>query len=309
MPISTVISMNPITQTYIKLLILLGFLFAAYAPILPELYHNWMNDPNNSHGILVPLISLYFVWIKRRELKNALRTVTSNTGTPLHNSGSQKPTASKYLTSRSMGLLITIFGLILYIISFLGAVAVSARLSLVIVLIGLIIFNLGINIFNILIFPLFLLFFMVPVPTSIVSLFSVPLQLFVSKVSAFIIQLLSIPAYREGNMLYFASTQLEVAEACSGIRSIFAYLMLGTIFAYLIKRDCTKRWILLVSTIPLAIFVNMVRVTGTGILAHFFGGQVALGFLHEFSGMAIFIFGFVLLFIEYRLLDRSSHSK
>jgi len=297
-----------LTQIYIKLLILLGFLLAVYAPVFPELYHNWMNDPNNSHGILVPLISLYFAWIKRRELKNALRTVTSNPGTLSHNPRAQEPAANKhFLTSCSMGLLITIFGLILYIISFLGAVAVSARLSLVIVLIGLIIFNLGINIFNILIFPLFLLFFMVPVPTSIVSLFSVPLQLFVTKVSTFIIQLLSIPAYREGNILYFASAQLEVAEACSGIRSIMAYLMLGTIFAYLIKRDWTKRWILLISTIPLAIFVNMVRVTGTGILAHFFGGQVALGFLHEFSGMAIFIFGFVLLFIEYRLLDRRSH--
>ncbi len=302
--------MNPTTQTYIKLLILLGFLLAAYAPILPELYHNWMNDPNNSHGILVPLISLYFAWIKRYELRDALRKTTDNVLTPLHNFRPERVTANRhFLTSRSMGLLITIFGIMLYITSLLGAVAVSARLSLVIVLVGLIIFNLGINIFNILIFPLFLLFFMVPVPTSFVSLFSVPLQLFVSKVSTFIIQLLSIPAYREGNMLYFASTQLEVAEACSGIRSIFAYLMLGTIFAYLIKRDWTKRWILLVSTIPMAIFVNMIRVTGTGILAHFFGGQVALGFLHEFSGMAIFIFGFVLLFIEYRLLDRSSHSK
>lgn len=300
---------NPITQTYIKLLILLGFLLAAYAPILPELYHNCMNDPNNSHGILVPLISLYFAWIKRRELKNALRTVTSNTGTPSHALRSKQPSASKHRTFRGMGLLITIFGLMLYIISFSGAIAVTARMSLVIVLIGLIIFNLGIDIFNILIFPLFLLFFMVPVPTSIVSLFSVPLQLFVTKVSTFIIQLLSIPAYREGNILYFVSTQLEVAEACSGIRSIMAYLMLGTMFAYLIKRDWTKRCILLVSTIPLAIFVNMVRVTGTGILAHFFGGQVALGFLHEFSGIAIFIFGFVLLFIEYRLLDRRSHSK
>ena len=302
--------MKAITQTYIKLLILLGFLLAAYAPVFPELYHNWMNDPNNSHGILVPLISLYFVWIKRRELKDVLCKSISSTGTGSYDLQSgQSVLNNHFFTSRCMGLQITIFGLILYIISFLGAVAVSARLSLVIVLIGLIIFNLGINIFNILIFPLFLLFFMVPVPTSIVSLFSVPLQLFVTKVSTFIIQLLSIPAYREGNMLYFASTQLEVAEACSGIRSIFAYLMLGTIFAYLIKRDWTKRWILLVSTIPLAIFVNMVRVTGTGILAHFFGGQVALGFLHEFSGMAIFIFGFVLLFIEYRLLDRSSHSK
>lgn len=302
--------MNQTNQLYIKLSILFGLLIAAYAPILPELYHHWMNDPNNSHGILVPLISLYFIWIKRHELKDVLCKSISNQGTGSHDLQSGQPALNKhFFTPHSMGLLISIFGLTIYIVSSLGGIAVSARLSLVIVLIGLIIFNLGIKIFNILIFPLFLLFFMVPVPTSLVGLVSMPLQLFATKSSTSIIKLLSIPAYREGNMLYFAGTQLEVAEACSGIRSMVSYLMLGAIFAYLIKRGWAKRCILFVSTIPLAIFANMVRVTSTGILAHFFGNQVARGFLHEFSGMAVFLFGFILLFIEYRLLDRTSNSK
>jgi len=104
-------------------------------------------------------------------------------------------------------------------------------------------------------------------------------------------------------MLYFANTSLEVAEACSGIRSLVAYLMLGVLFAYLMNSSMKRRFILVFSAVPLAFFSNLVRVTTTGILAHFFGSRVARGFLHEFSGMAIFAFGFILLFVVYKLLE------
>jgi exosortase len=147
---------------------------------------------------------------------------------------------------------------------------------------------------------------MIPVPDSVLNLVSFPLQLFATKISAAVIQALSIPAYREGNMLYFAKTQLEIAEACSGIRSIISFTMLSTIFAYLLDNGWTRRLILLASAIPLAIFANIVRVTGTGILAHFYGEKVARGFLHEFSGLAVFAFGFVLLSIEFFVLNRVS---
>jgi exosortase len=110
---------------------------------------------------------------------------------------------------------------------------------------------------------------------------------------------------REGNMLYFAQTQLEVAEACSGLRSITAFVMLSCLFAYIMQPNWLKRLGMVFSALPLALFANIVRVTGTGVLAHFIGGKAAEGFLHEFSGLAVFAFGFVLLFIVYRLLERS----
>ena len=142
---------------------------------------------------------------------------------------------------------------------------------------------------------------MVPAPVSIVGLVSFPLQLLATRISAFIIgDLFSIPVFREGNMLYFASVSLEVAEACSGIRSLVAYLMLGFLFAYLMNGSMRRRAILVLSTIPLAFFANLVRVTGTGILAHFFGSRVARGFLHEFSGMVVFAFWFILHLIFYK---------
>jgi exosortase len=148
---------------------------------------------------------------------------------------------------------------------------------------------------------------MIPVPDTLILMVSFPLQLFATKLSHFVIQAFSIPALREGNMLYFAQTQLEVAEACSGLRSMMAYIMLSFLFAYMMDRNWRKRFILVLSAIPLALFANIVRVTGTGILAHCYGSQVARGFLHEFSGLAVFAFGFVLLFLEYSLLNRTVH--
>jgi exosortase len=136
---------------------------------------------------------------------------------------------------------------------------------------------------------------MVPVPQSIYSHFAFPLQLLASKVSSTLLNLMSIPVFREGNMLHFARTQLEVAEACSGLRSITAYVMLSVLFAYLMKNVWWKKAVLVFLAIPMAFLVNIIRVTGTGVLAHIFGGEIAKGFLHDFSGMVVFALGIVLM--------------
>ena len=178
------------------------------------------------------------------------------------------------------------------------------RAMIVFSLTGLVLFILGKKIFRLLLFPLFFLLFMVPVPVSIEGMVAFPLQLFATKISAGIIQFCSIPVLREGNMLYFVQTQLEVAEACSGIRSITSLTMLSMIFLYLMPAGWKTKAVIFLSAVPIAIIANIIRVSGTGILAHYFGDQVARGFLHEFSGMAVFIFGFALLFLEYSLLNK-----
>jgi exosortase len=263
-----------------KFFVLLALWLIAFIPVYPRLVWTWLNHSDNSHGILVPLVSLYFVWQKKDELKSAQR---SNSG---------------------LGMIILLASMVFYLISYLGSIAVVSRAMIVSSLIGLVLFTLGKEIFILLIFPLLYLFFMVPVPDTVLGFGALPLQLLATKVSTFIIQLFSIPAYREGNMLYFAQTQLEVAEACSGIRSIMSFGMLSFIFAYMMDKIWWKRIVLVLSTIPLALFANIIRVTGTGILAHFYGSKVALGFLHEFSGLAVFAFGFFLLLGEYVLLNR-----
>jgi exosortase len=264
-----------------KFLLLLALWFISFLPVYPSLISTWLNHSDNSHGILVPLVSLYFIWQKKGKFK------------------------SVKVSNSNWGAIILIMSIGLYLLSYAGGIAVISRLMIVFSLVGLVIFTLGSGFFNLLTFPLLFLFFMVPVPDSILSVVAFPLQILATKVSTYIIQIFSIPAYREGNMLYFAQTQLEVAEACSGIRSIMSFGVLSCIFAYMMDRIWWKRILLVLSTIPLALFANMVRVTGTGILAHFYGSKVALGFLHEFSGLAIFAFGFFLLLLEFSILNKT----
>lgn len=272
-------------KTIINSLILFIFFIVLYLPVFPGMYNLWMaENGNNSHGLLVPFISIFLIWRKRKEI------------------------IEEEIKPSTIGLYIFLCSLAFYIIGYAGGIDILPRLTIISSLIGIVILNFGFNIFLKLAFPLLFLFFMVPAPVSIVGLISFPLQLIATKISAFIIgDLLFIPVFREGNMLYFANTSLEVAEACSGIRSLVAYLMLGFLFAYLIRASLSRRLILVLSTIPLAFFANLLRVTGTGVLAHFYGSRVARGFLHEFSGMVIFAFGFLLLFLISRLLESSTN--
>jgi len=272
-------------NTKSKTAILLALWAAAFISVYPELWSTWINHSNNSHGILVPIITFFLIWQKRDQLYKA------------------------QIANCKWGAVILIFSMLLYILSYVGSVAVIARIMIVSSLIGLVLYNFGTAIFSIIKFPILYLFFMVPVPSTIYSLAALPLQIFATKVSTFIIKALSIPVYREGTMLYFAQTHLEVAEQCSGLRSMTSFIMLSFLFAYMMDRIWWKRIIIVLSSIPLAIFANIIRVTGTGILANYYGGKVARGFLHEFSGLAVFAFGFILLFIEFSILSKASRKE
>lgn len=261
-------------RTLILLLLWLGL----FLPVYPALFRDYFSDPDTSHGLLVPLIALYLVWLQRQRL----RTLVPRPSTP--------------------GFWLLVASLLGYLLGLAGGILVLQRSMMVLSFIGLVLYLLGPEVFRLLAFPLFFLFFLVPLPVSIVSLVAFPLQLLATKVAEQVIQLVGIPVYREGNMLYFLHTQLEVAEACSGIRSLMAMTMLGTLFVYFSDRGWWRRGILLLSAIPIAVFANILRVSGTGIMAHYFGGEVARGFLHEFSGMVVFALGFLLLYLEARLL-------
>ena len=267
-------------NTKLKLSLLLLFWAGAFAPVYPDLIHTWLNHSDNTYGILIPFISLYLIWKKRDKLREMK------------------------LSNSNWGALILVVSIALYLLSYAGSVAVVARSMIVFSLIGLVLFTMGKVFFKALAFPLLFLLFMVPVPDSVLSLVSFPLQLFATKVSTSFMQALSVPTYREGNMLYFAQTQLEVAEACSGIRSMMSLTMSSVILVYFLDGRATRKAILLASAIPLSLFANVVRVSGTGILAHFYGDKVARGFIHEFSGIVVFAFGFILLYLEYLLLNR-----
>jgi exosortase len=265
----------------IKILILLILWLLIFRHVYSGLFDTWFGTSNsdNSYGILVPFISLYFAWIKREDLKRC----------PVF--------PSKF------GLIVLITSLLVYLLSYAGGIVFLQRMMIVFSLNGLILYLFGRDIYRRLLFPLIFLFFMVPIPESVVGLISFPLQTYATIISSKIIQWCGIPVYREGHMLYFTQTQLEVAEACSGIRSISAMLMLSVIFMHQCNNSKLKT-VIISSSIIIAFVANIMRVSGTGILAHFFGLGVARGFLHEFSGIAVFAFGFVMMSFEYKLLSR-----
>jgi exosortase len=267
-----------------KFAVLLLVWAAVFSPVVPAMVGTWLNHSDNSHALLVPLIAMYFVWIKREELRR------------IEISGS------------AVGGLFLAGTLVVYLVSLVGGIAVFARLMIVFSLFGLLWSCMGWQVVRVLAFPFGFLVFMVPVPDSVLGMVSFPLQLLATKIAGGVIEFCSIPVYREGNMLYFVHTQLEVAEACSGIRSIMSLTMLSVIFAHLSGNGWWRKTLLIFSAIPIAMLANILRVSGTGILAHFFGDKVARGFLHEFSGLAVFVFGLVLLFLVYHLLNRIGNS-
>jgi exosortase len=185
----------------------------------------------------------------------------------------------------------------------LGVELTAMRVSFVLTLIGLQLLLLGREVFRILMFPMLFLFFMVPLPQSFVNVVAFPLQLIAADFAVETLHLLHIPALREGNIIHLADTQLFVAEACAGLRSLMALGTLAVVFAYFFRKNPIERVIIVASTIPIAIFVNAFRVALTGFLAHRMGSAAAQGLIHQTEGFFTFGLAFGLLLVEAWLLS------
>jgi exosortase len=278
--LATRVSRPQLNRVIIPLAILALLVLGLYHKILLRLVEHWYTDPDYSHGFLVPLLALYFVWERRQQL-------------------SMLP-----LTPQKAGIGLLGLGLLLLVLGSAGAELYLQRTSLIIVIAGLVLLLLGKSYLRALAFPIAFLLFMVPLPAIVVNTIAFPLQLFAAKTAAFCLYNFGIPVLREGNVIALATTTLEVAEACSGIRSLQALLALGTVYAYFTQSSMWKRWTLVLLSIPIAIVANAFRVSGTGILAHYWGAQAAEGFYHTFSGWLIFLVAFVLLLACGWLLSR-----
>ena len=167
---------------------------------------------------------------------------------------------------------------------------------------GALLFTYGWNHLKILFFPIAFLLLMIPIPAIIFNQIAFPLQLFASRFGEMALTVLQVPVLREGNVIRLANTSLEVAEACSGIRSLISLLTLGIVYGYFIDSRIWIRLLLAIGTIPIAIAANGIRVAGTGIAAHYYGPEAAQGFFHSFSGWIIFIVAFIMMFSLHRII-------
>jgi exosortase len=240
-----------------------------YRNVIVKLVRDWATDDNYSHGFLIIPIALFLAW-ERRDKVFAL------------------PLKPSYL-----GLVGVLGSVAVLAAGTLGVELFLTRVSIIGVLAGSIVFLFGWAHLRALIFPVAFLILMVPLPAIIFNQITFPLQLLASQAGEFGLASLHIPVLREGNIIVLARTKLEVVEACSGIRSLVSLLTLGIVYAYFIDKRATVRWAISLSAVPVAIISNAMRITGTGVAAHYYGPEAAEGFFHSFSGWAVFVVAFI----------------
>jgi exosortase len=265
-----------------KVLLLVVLTAGVYYDVLWRLIHQWSIDPNFSHGFVVPLFVGFVVWTKRQQLS----------AIPARPSG--------------WGLPIVVGSLLLTIVGSLGAELFVARVSLLSLLAGMIIYFLGWKHFQALLFPWFCLFLMIPIPAIIFAQLTLPLQFLAAKLAAGALQMVGIPVFREGNVIALPAMPLEVAEACSGIRSLLSLGTLAIIYGFFLEERTVPRALIALTSIPIAVIANGFRIFGTGVLVQYWGPERALGFFHEFSGWLVFVVSMFLLFITHKIFSKIS---
>ncbi len=259
-------------------LILLILLVILYSSIVPELVKGWWKYPDFSHGFLVPPFSAFVVWNKRRQL-------------------SALPIEASWF-----GLVVIAWGLATLILGELGAEFFLSRTSLLILLAGLVIYFLGWKQFRVILFPWAFLFFMIPIPVIIYNHVALPLQFLAARLGSDLLSGIGIPVLREGNIIQLPTMSLEVAQACSGIRSLMSLGAMAVIYGYFLESRISSRILLALAAIPIAVAANAFRIMGTGLLGYYWSPDKAEGFFHEFSGWVVFGISLALLFLTHGIV-------
>jgi exosortase len=297
----------PATKHLWRVLAVSAALIFTYGIVLSKLGRTWWIDENYSHGLLIPFIIAYILWSQRDRLAR-----------------------ERVRPSTLWGGAAVLLALLALWAGTAGAELFTQRVSLVLILAGTVIYFWGFHILRLVLVPLALLMLAIPIPAIIFNKVAFPLQLFASRCAVWSMGFFNIPVLRQGNVIEFLplgareTKRLEVVEACSGIRSLMTLVTLAVVFAYFTypgtdgssggARRGIIKWlksygfwrsaVLILSALPIAIFTNALRVSGTGVLAHYYGTQVADGFFHSFSGWVVYVVAFLILFGVGWLLDR-----
>ena len=272
------------TITVLPLLVLTGFM-VAYWPVWQQLFSTWSTSDDYSHGFfIIPIIG--YILLQKKDVLAAVP---------------QK---------RSMVGFFTLFtSLAVYVLAYYAEIKTVASLSLISTLAGCILFLYGPYVLKELIFPLFFLLFMIPIPGQIYSAVTIPLQLIVSKTSVAMLSFVGIPILRDGNVIQLPQHSFEVVQACSGLRSLVTLLTLSTIMAYFALRSNVLRAILVLCATPAAVLVNIVRVMVIITMYHFWSYDLTEGTPHTTFGMVIFVLAIAIIYLLRGVLhhwDRSN---
>jgi len=256
------------------ILVLLGLLtlvfFVVFLPTWQSLFKTWSSSDDYSHGFLIVPLSLYLVWQKKEEYQSELI----------------KPSWIYFP--------FVLFSLLLYLLAQFAEIATLSSLAMIIFIGASLLFLFGFRVLKLSIFPLFLLVFMVPVPAQIYATLTIPLQLFVTKMTVLIASSIGIPIIREGNVLSLPEHTLQVVQACSGLRSIMTLMTLGIVIAYFSLKSNLLRAVLFLFAIPIAVLVNIMRVLAMVIAFYYYNYDLTGGTIHTAFGAIIFGLALVL---------------
>lgn len=266
---------NRLAGWYTAALLILGLWL--YGPVLIRLTRQWWADPNFSHGFFVPLFSAFIVWQDRTRLREI------------------QPKPSTW------GLPVIVISLAMLLVGTFGAELFLSRLSFILLIAGAIVFFVGWSMLRAVLFPMCFLLLMIPIPAIVFSQITLPLQILASKLAAGTLPLCGVPVLREGNIINLPAMPLEVAQACSGIRSLMSLMTLAIMYGYLVERRIWVRVALALSSIPIAVAANGLRIVGTGLIVQYWDPEKAEGFFHLFSGWLVFVFSLLMLFAVHRI--------
>ena len=271
---------------YLLGLIALAFAFAFFNGI-ENLFKRWGEQQELSHGYFLPLIAGWMIWSRRDALSASL-------GRPMMIglAGVALSAVILVLSELTVTSLMIFQHLAMILLFASAALALGGRMILMLTIL-----------------PIGFLLFMVPPPYWAITVLSQQFQLWSSQLGVFMIELFGIPVFLSGNIIDLGDYQLQVAEACSGLRYLFPFLSLGFLAAYLFKAPLWQRAIVFLSTIPITIFMNSFRVALTGILVQQYGASHAEGFIHFFEGWVVFLMCMLMLFAVIALLSRLSGRK
>ena len=255
-----------------------GLLVLCYAPILYRMGVQWATDEDMGHGFFVPLVAGFIAWRRRDALL----------ATPRRPNG--------------WGLFLVIFAACEAMAATLGAELFTARLAFVIALFGVILYLGGKEWIKILLFPLLLMLFMIPIPQIIYARLTLSLQMLASRLGEVMIGWMGIPVLRTGNLLQLPSQTLDIADACSGIRSLLSLTFLSLVYAYFTDKRVWMRWVLLIATVPIAIGANAIRVAIAGLMSEI-NTNLAQGAYHEAEGYLVFVVGLAALIATHRIIS------
>ena len=245
-------------------------------------------DSYFGHGFLIPLVSLYWVWRKRKELAASI--------------GVRKGIES--MSSAVWGLILLITGVSIQLFSSMFRIYFLSAFSMVALLLGSILFAFGGRVAKLVWFPIVFLVLMIPMPLLFISEVTLRMKFFVSEVSTHLLNAIGIESLRQGSYIYTPHAAVLVGDPCSGLRSFLAFLCLGVVFAYGSRMALWKRFILVMAGLPLALFSNVIRVFFMGFLAEIYGMDlIASKVVHDGGGILTFVIAFICFLVLRQKLE------